>query len=71
VRASLVDYNSAFGLLRLCVVIPGLEICSDDPAGPVVVAEAVHVAGATAVLARVTGGDERTTNSYTVKVELF
>jgi hypothetical protein len=70
VRVALVDYISAFGLLRLCLVMEGMEICSDNPAGPVVEAAAAQVGGAT-VLPRVTGGDERISNGYTLKVEFF
>jgi Cys-rich repeat protein len=70
VRVSLVDYHSAFGLLRLCLVMEGMEFCSDDPSLPAVEAVAAQVAGRT-VLARVTGGDPRIANSYTLRVEFW
>jgi hypothetical protein len=70
-RASLVQYNSANGLLRLCLLLDGTVLqCSEDLSAPMVSAEATAAKGKT-VLVRVSGADERTANGYTARVELF
>lgn len=69
-KASLVNYDSGKGLLRLCAVAPdGVTqlSCSEDPA-PVVTVPA-NLAGGGTVLVRVTGSTERVSNAYTLKVE--
>ncbi len=68
-KLSLVNYDSAGGLLTLCAHDAGVEVgCSDDPA-PLVEASSAQVGGK-AVLVQVSAPDERTRNTYTLKVEL-
>lgn len=67
VSAKLTGYSSAAGLLRLCLVHGGTEVCSEDPTLPMVKGDAAVVGGQT-VLLRVDSTDERTTNSYTIEV---
>jgi hypothetical protein len=68
-RASLVNYSSAGGLLELCVLGGGTSLgCSDDPGTPTVTLPASQVGG-TRIYVRVRGVDPRSENTYTVKVE--
>jgi hypothetical protein len=70
VRASLTNYSAASGLLRLCLFEGATERgCSEDPAGAVVSLPAA-AAGGKVLTARITGDDARTTNGYTLQVEL-
>lgn len=67
--ASLVNYNSASGLLRLCVFDGSTELgCTDDPDAPVISVPA-GTAGGKSLLTRVVGASDRIANSYTLKVE--
>lgn len=71
-RASLVNYDSGRGLLRLCVYkADGVtELgCSEDLA-PQVDVPAAMLLGETTALVRVLGVNDRIANPYTVKVEL-
>lgn len=71
VTASLINYDSGRGLLRLCLLsADGVTTlaCSSDLL-PVVSAAAAAVGGQD-VLVRVLGDSERIANSYTLKVEL-
>ena len=70
VRASLINYDSGRGLLRLCVFASDGTTqlgCSEDPV-PVVDVPASSVSGS--ALVRVLGSNPRSANGYTVKVEL-
>jgi hypothetical protein len=70
VKLSLVGYSSSGGLLMLCAFEGGTQLdCSDDPGTPLVQASSAQVGGKT-VLVRVSAPDERTANTYTLKVEL-
>lgn len=69
VQVSLTDYNSANGLLRLCLFDGATQLgCSEDVKSPLVAAPAETVAGK-AVTARIDAADVRAANSYTLKVE--
>lgn len=66
---SLTEYNSASGLLRLCLYDGATELgCSEDPGTPTVTATAAEVGGK-AVMMKVTGVNALSANSYTLKVE--
>ena len=67
-RASLINYSSANGLLRLCAFDGLTQLgCSEDPA-PVVDVPAA-TAGGKQLTVRVVGSNDRTANAYTLKVE--
>jgi hypothetical protein len=71
VRASLTDYFSSSGLLRLCASVDGAEFaCSDDLVTPSVTGEAAQLGGKTVVI-KVNAGDPRVANGYTLAVELL
>ncbi len=70
VRASLLNYDSGRGLLRLCLFAADgttMLSCTEDPA-PAVSATAAQAAGQN-VLVRVLGTNERLANGYTLNVE--
>ena len=70
VRVSLTGYQSSGGLLTICAFEGGTQLgCSDDPQTPTVEASAAQVGGKT-VLVRVSAADERTQNTYSLRVEL-
>jgi hypothetical protein len=65
--ATLANYDSGKGLLRLCVLEGSTELSCDDAAAPRVVLPAA-TAGGKALLLKVAGSTERISNGYTVKV---
>lgn len=66
--ASLEDYNSASGLLRLCVLSSGVEVgCSEDLVAPSV-SVSLPDAGSGAFAVVVSGASERVANTYTLRV---
>ena len=70
-RASLVNYDSSRGLLRLCVFKNDGQTqlgCSDAAVSPVVNVSASQLSGTSAVV-RVTGSTDRIANPYTLQVE--
>jgi hypothetical protein len=68
--ATLGQYDSGQGLLRLCLLLGQTELdCSEALEAPTVTASAQQVAGQT-VLVRVSGANERIANSYTLEVSL-
>jgi hypothetical protein len=69
VKASLINYTSANGLLEVCLFDGTTQIgCSDDPGTPSVSAPAA-VAGGKTMRILVDAVDSRSANSYTLKVE--
>lgn len=67
---SLVEYDSSGGLLKLCLFDGATELgCSEDPGTPTVSATVAQAENKTLTV-RIDSSDERTSNSYTLKVEL-
>jgi hypothetical protein len=69
-HASLVNYDSGKGLLRLCAFEADgtTQLACDDSTMPAVTASAASVGGKD-VLVRVVGSTDRAANAYTLKVE--
>ena len=69
VSASLINYSSSNGLLRLCLFDGTTELsCSEEVGTPVVTASAGDAGGKTLRI-KVNAVDPRSANTYTVKVE--
>lgn len=69
ITARLTDYNSANGLLQLCLFEGGTELaCSEDQTLPVVSASAAQAGGKPVVL-RILAVDPRAANSYTLQIQ--
>jgi hypothetical protein len=66
--ASLSNYDSGKGLLRLCALDGATELSCDDSASPRVLVPGA-AAGSKALLLKVSGSTGRISNGYTVKVE--
>ena len=69
-KASLVNYDSSKGLLRLCAFDGMTPLGCDDSTAPAVTM-AEPAVGGKQVLIRVVGSTERAANAYTLKVEFL